>query len=68
MPTGIGDGVSTVILPSIESSLHMPAVGVDASAGSGVGGSVTAGDAELRRTGRGEAEYGKSQSMSPSIP
>ena len=33
VPTGIGAGVSTVMLSSIESSLHLPAVGADASCG-----------------------------------
>ena len=66
VPTGIGAGVKTVVLPSIESPLELPVVGVDASVGSRVGGgSVTAGGVELRGTEMGEAEYWKSQSMSP---
>ena len=44
VPTGIGAGVSTVMLSSMESSLNLPAVGVGASVR--VGG-----------TGRGGAEY-----------
>ena len=72
VPTGIvGAGVRAVMLPpsvpSIESSFPLPVVGVDASVGSRVGGSVTAGGVELRGTEMGGAEYWKSQSMSPPI-
>ena len=40
VPTGIGAGVKTVVLPSIESPLELPVVGVDASVGSRVGGGL----------------------------
>ena len=46
VPTGIGAGVTTVMLSSMESSLNLPAVGVGTSVGGRVGG-----------TGRGGAEY-----------